>query len=117
MDLLTIDLTLSEDGDAEYSKEDRNLIKVRVQLPTGEMVCGAGYRVEVCLSKEGMIGFGTELLRAAYAPDGRVFFRHLRPSDSSLASQSLGVFMHPRSCELVVAEADLGTLEDALDVQ
>jgi hypothetical protein len=117
MDAVTIDLTPSEGGDDDYSKHDKNLIRVRVQLLTGEMVCSPDYRVEVCLSRDGMIGLATELLRAAHNPAGGFLFRRLRPSDPSLASEVLGVFMHPRSCELIVMEADLGTLENALGEQ
>lgn len=111
---LIIDLNPRGDNAEDYAENDRNVVQVRVQLPTGEMVSTPNYRVEISLSRDAMIGLATHLLRAAHRPEGQFFFQHLRPCDSNLASQILGVFMHPKSCELLVAEVDLGTLEDAL---
>ena len=116
MEEITINLT-PVIGEVEgFSRNDKNILKVRVQLPTGEIITSPHYRVELTLSRDGMVGLGTELLRAAYRSKEHYLFWHISPSIPSLASQKLGVFMHPDSCELMVTEEDLGTLEEALAI-
>lgn len=102
-----VDLDPPDDRVEQYEEKDANVLMVRVQLPTGEMVGGSNYRVEITLSKDAMIGLGTALIRSAcLADDETNLFWHLHPSIPELISQQLGVFLHPKSCELLMSEND-----------
>jgi hypothetical protein len=74
----------------------------------------AGDRVELRLSREAMLGLGTELIRAAHRQSAEPGFWHLSPAEPSFSSQMLGLYLTPDSCELLVAEDDLGSLDEAL---
>jgi len=113
MNKIEIDLTPKEE---EFFEEgERNIMKVRIQLPTGEMIDNVNYRVELSLSKEAMLGLGINLIRAVYNDSSKVNFWHLYPSESDFSSQSLGIYLHSTSCQLLVSENDFGSLQDVLD--
>jgi hypothetical protein len=97
-----------------FERADRNVIQVRVQLPDGTIISTANCIVEFNLSHDAMVGLGTELLRAAHGGDTRPGWE-LFPADRGLASQCLGVFLHPNSCRLNVWQVELGPLEKALE--
>jgi hypothetical protein len=105
MEKFIVDINPQTDKVEDFEREDKNLLKVRVQLPNGDMIEGQDYRVEITLSKEAMLGLGTSLIRAAHSGKDLKFW-HLHPADSSLTSQNFGVFLHPESCELLIAEKD-----------
>lgn len=46
-------------------QDDLKIVRVRVQLPTGEIVENNGYRVEIALTREAMIALSSSLLEAA----------------------------------------------------
>jgi len=100
----------------EFEEQDRNVAKVQVRLPSGDIVGSEEYTVVITLSRNAMLGIGKELIRSAYKDEDRTPHNwHLRPTDPSLPTQILGVFLHPDSCELIVGEQEMGTLENILD--
>lgn len=106
----TVDLYPSKEKVEPYEEKDENVLMVRVQLPTGEIIEGNGYRVELALSKDAMLALGTALIRAASVGDEEMNFWHLHPSIPELVSQDFGVFLHPKSCELLIAEKNIGNI-------
>jgi hypothetical protein len=98
-----------------YEENERNIIKVRVQLPSGEMIESSDYRVEVSLSEEAMLGLAIQLIRAVKNKDSKAKLWHLHPSELDFASQILGVYLHPKSCELLLVENDFGDLQTVLE--
>lgn len=98
-------------GDEEYERGGDNVLQVRFQLPSGEIVCDGGYRAELRLSRAAMIGLGSELIRAAYREDIDKLSWHLRPSEKDFASQALGIFLNPESSGLLVSSAGHGPVE------
>lgn len=114
MDKKQIGFTLLESREEDFKENEKNLLKVRIQLPSGEMISNSQYRVELRLSRDAMIGLGTELVRAASKQSQDLNFWHLHPSDNQLATQILGVFLHPESCELLVSEDDFGDLDTVI---
>lgn len=88
----------------EFERRDRNVVRARVQLPSGSIVSGQGYRIHLSLSRDGMLALGTNLIRAAHSETDELNFWHLHPSDSQLTSQNFGVFLHPESCEVLIDE-------------
>lgn len=114
METISIPLSPTKGEIESFEQDDRNILNVRVQNPAGEMIDGSGYRVEIKLSKDAMIGLGTELIRAAHRESAETRVWHLRPPDENLASRVLGVYLHPVSCELIIAGANFDTLESLL---
>lgn len=58
-------------------------------------------RVTLFLSRNALLGLGTELIRLAHDyKEGRHY--HLNPATEDMMIQTLGVFLSPGSCELVV---------------
>jgi hypothetical protein len=110
MEKFVIDLNPSKDKIETYEESDKNLLKIRIQLPTGEMVEGEGYRVEIALSNDAMLALGTSLIRAAHSKNKELNFWHLHPSDKDLISQNFGVYLHPKSCELLISEKDFESI-------
>lgn len=108
----TISLERSVDGLEVYEERDQNIARVRVQLPTGEVVADPRYRVELTLSKDAMLGLGTELIRLAVEGGDIKGVYHVHPIERDFASAVLGIFIVPESCELLVAHDDFGTIEE-----
>jgi hypothetical protein len=92
-------------------QDDLKIVRVRVQLPTGEMVENNGYRVEIALTREAMIALSSSLLEAAESQELANFW-HLHPPDTELISQNFGVYLHPSSCELLIAEYEFRPIEE-----
>ena len=115
MEEIKIDLTPNDEE--FYEVNDNNILKVRIQLPTGEMIDEAGYRVEIRLSKDAMLGLGINLIRAAYSEESNTNFWHLYPSEFGNAVQNLGVYLHPSSCQLLVSENEFEILEKELKIE
>lgn len=114
MKVININITPPDDQLEAFEERDQNIVNVRIQTPGGEMISGPGYRVELTLTRDAMMGLGTELIRAAHHNhvENRIF--HLRPADSELASRILGVYLHPSSCELILAGVSFPPLEQLL---
>ncbi len=110
-----ITLKPSQETRDSFELDEKNVLHVRVQLPTGEIVDGIGYRVEINLSRDAMLGLGVELIRAAHTGSQEKKLWHMHPSDHNLASQVLGVYLHPSSCELLISQREFGDLQTVLD--
>ena len=113
---ITITLKKNTDVLEEYEKNDRNMLKVAINLPDGRLVESPEYRVELVLTRDAMIGLGTELLRTAHTieNEGGLEHWHLDPIRAGGASQGMGVYIHPSSCELIIGVSNLGTVEEAI---
>jgi hypothetical protein len=109
---LTIPLEPSERPEP-FELADRNMIQARVQLPDRTVVSDPGFIIELNLSRDAMVGLATELLRAAHKHEASTGWE-MHPIDRDLASQCLGVFLHPNSCRLNIWHVELGTVAEAL---
>ena len=115
MKTVTIRLERQRKELEDFERDDKNVAQVRIRIPScGEMITDRSYLVELSLSRHAMLGLGTELIRAAHAGENETVFWHLRPSEPTLASQAFGVYLHPSSCQLIIAEVEHGTLESLL---
>lgn len=95
----------------EYAKEGDNLGEIWIIGPAGKRIINSEYRVQFFLSKNGLIGFGTALIRAAYKfREGSHW--HLEPISKNNVVQDLGIYMTPKSDELIICCDDLGKLDD-----
>jgi len=96
-----------------YEKNDENLITAWIIGPGGERFVDPSYRIEIFLSRDGMIGLGTELIRKAYGfKPGRHW--HLEPMIRDNVVQRMGVYVLPSSNEMIICCDDLGKVEDYL---
>lgn len=58
-------------------------------------------RVHITLSKNALLGLGTDLIRLAHDyGDGKDF--HIEPINKEYVVQSKGIMLHPESCELIL---------------
>ncbi|MDD9952663.1 MAG: hypothetical protein OXT67_13975 [Zetaproteobacteria bacterium] len=110
-----ISLKPNPDDLEPFQANENNIGQVRVQLPSGEMISGGDYRVELCLTRDAMIGLGTELIRNALNnKDSWDLAEHARPSTKDLPLEVMGMFLHPKSCELIFSGRKFQTLEEEL---
>ena len=117
MKTITIQLDRKHGEMEEFERNDKNLLQVRVRVPSVGMICDDAYLVELSLSRDAMLGLGTELVRAAHRENNETSFWHLRPSEQGFATRILGVYLHPSSCQLIIAEVEHGTLESLLNTE
>ena len=96
-----------------FAERERNIVQVEVSVQ-GVWHRSADCIVSVSLSRDAMIGLATALLRAAHAPADQSMFVELLPSAPHAATLAAGVFMHPESCRLNLAESDFGDLAHVL---
>ena len=73
--------------------------------------------MELSLSKNAMLGLGTELIRRAVQDQYKDKHWHLDPTtkgDIDNACQEMGVFLHPDSPEVVITQGEMGDLFEIL---
>lgn len=112
MKTIEIEMLPGDDNAESFEQDEKNIVKVRVQLPTGEIIDDSKYRVELSLSKEAMLGLATNLIRFVHDEKPPYGFWHLHRSEPDSYSQILGVYLHPKSCELMMSLDDFGCLDD-----
>lgn len=104
----------------EYELDDKNIAEVRVQIPTGEIVSGSKYKVSISLSPDAMVGLGTELIRKGLKlkEDGEKSYdyavEHLEGIYSINPCQKLGIYLTPKSCDLIILADDFGKVEEII---
>lgn len=106
MNSIVVSLNQPIDCREEYEEMDDNVMQVTLSGSPENPI------VDLLMSRNAMIGLGTHLLRQAYG--NAETFVELHPSDTSLATTSLGVYLHPKSCRLNVGHFEFGALEDLL---
>ena len=113
---ITISLDKTTDAVEEYEKDDRNLARVSVYFPDGRAIGSLSHRVVLELSRDAMMGLATELVRVAHGkmkPDGGEHW-HIDPVTADKATECMGLYLHPSSCELIITHRELGTVGAAI---
>lgn len=68
-------------------------------------------KVQLFLSRNALLGLGTELIRFAHQyREGKHF--HIDPAEADYIVQSLGIFLAPNSAELIVLCEDSEPIDD-----
>lgn len=96
----------------DFEKDNDNIALFRVFDEQNKDISEECVYVEMWLSKNGMIGLGTALIRLAhnFEKNKEIF---IAPSSKEKGTrQSMGIFLTPDSSELVICCADLGLLDD-----
>jgi hypothetical protein len=109
-----VPLNPTEENKSLYRAADENIIRVEIQLPSGELVKSSEHIVVISLSKDAMLGLGSSLIRAALKTNenrGCWEFERVKP-DSAI--EQLGVYLHPLSSKLILNLTPLGKCSDLL---
>lgn len=96
------------DNSEDHEINDRNIMMAQIIAPDGNILFGKGYLIQLTFSKDAMIGFGKELIRLAFNGD----FADLIPSREESKYLEMGVFLHPKSCQLIVEKYDFKKIDE-----
>ncbi len=101
MSKYNIKLGYPSDEEEEFELAGDNIAQIDVMDKNGNNIT-KDCRVQVTLSKNAMLGLGTELIRFAhnYSEGKHFHIDPIRPDGEAV--QSLGIMLHPESCELIV---------------
>ena len=114
MDKFEFDLNSINDA---FEEKSDNIMEVSVLGPGGRPMPSEQIRVLITLSKNAMIGLGTEPIRRAVQDKYMNQHWHLDPTvrgDVDNSTMQMGVFLHPNSTEVIFDQCEYGTLEDLL---
>ena len=104
MENYTIELNNNFDKEESFERTRDNIAHVTVYDSNGNDVTKQS-RVQITLSKNALLGLGTELIRLAHQyRNGKHF--HIDPISTESAVQSLGLMLHPDSCEFIIGCRD-----------
>ena len=100
-----------------FEKEGNNIVSLHVQDISGNNITN-DCKVQLTISKNGLLGLGKELIRYAYEPNKEGHHWHLDPArpNTSLV-QTLGIFLTPQSIEPIIGYAEHGKINQALNIK
>ncbi len=97
----------------EYEKNDDNVGEVVVFNNEGKDISGECC-VQLTLTKNGLLGLGSELIKLAHNfRDGKHFHIHQSTTKDD-ACQTMGIFLTPKSSELIITCGEYGKIDDYL---
>ncbi|HJV16176.1 MAG TPA: hypothetical protein VJ546_02120 [Bacillales bacterium] len=112
MEKYTIELNNKFDVEESFEKTGNNIAQVEVLDINGKDVTKQS-RVQITLSKNALVGLGTELIRLAHNYQNGKHF-HIDPICKE-AYQSMGIMLHPDSCELIIGCGDYEPYTEYID--
>lgn len=102
-------IDLKNDEHDEFESKADNVAVLQVFDNEGNEITKQS-KVSLFLSKNALLGLGTELIRLAHNyKEGKHY--HIEPASEDMMVQTLGVFLTPDSSELIVGCSD----EDVID--
>ncbi len=93
-----------------FEINEANVALLQIVDAAGNRIEGA--RIDLHISSDGLLGLGTELIRLSKGQDK---IRHLRPSAPSCAVSNTGVYLHPKSAELLILKHEFGSIGELLN--
>ncbi|PEL10252.1 hypothetical protein [Bacillus sp. AFS017336] len=113
MTVYNINLVNNSDEEEVFETEGNNIAEVTVIDNNGINIT-KDCSVMISLSKNALIGLGSELIRLAHDyKDGKHF--HIDPISKGNVVQSLGIMLHPESCELIVGCGEYKTFNEYIN--
>lgn len=108
--VIILDENNDDDFLEDYEKDDDNICEILVSNEKQEDITKK-CKVQLNISKNALIGLGTEMIRMAYKfKEGKHF--HIPPiKDKENIYQVMGVVLTPDSCELIVCCTENGTID------
>lgn len=113
---MTYRVALEKENKVEEFENRKNVLLVIVQSDTGAYLSD-GYHVKISLSKNAMLGFGTELIRCGAVKEG-VVGMHMDPSrpNSSIVF-GMGFTLLPESAPCVFSSWEEKNIDELLEEQ
>ncbi|EIT86170.1 hypothetical protein A374_06211 [Fictibacillus macauensis ZFHKF-1] len=103
-------IDLENDENDDFERLADNVGVLQVFDSNGNEITKSS-KVSLFLSKNALIGLGTELIRLAHNyKEGK--HHHIDPASKEMMVQTLGVFLTPDSCELIVGCSDEKVIDD-----
>lgn len=99
----------------KFEENKDNVAYVKVKNKSGQYIEPDQCKVQILLSKDGMLGFGKALIRYAYEHEkvgGPLHFYKMQPTGGITAT--LGIFITCESAEPVIGEDELKTIDQYL---
>lgn len=103
-------VNLEDDSQDNFDCEGKNVGKLTVLDKEGIDITSDS-RVILEMSEEGLLGLGVELIRLSKRyRDGSHY--HIYPSKKEFVTQSMGIFLTPKSCELIFSCREFSSIEN-----
>ena len=106
-----IDLDNDFDKEEAFEVTGDNIALVTVMDSSSGNDITQNCRVQITLSKNALLGLGTELIRLAHDYDNGKHF-HIEPINKEYVVQSKGIMLHPESCELILGCGDFDSFTE-----
>ncbi len=110
---ISVPLNPTDEEKEVYRARDENFIQVSFQRSDGKVTKDEDSRVILTMSKDAMFALGSALVRASCSTESSKGCWELRPASKEEAIECLGVYLHPKSCQMIINLDSMGTLEDA----
>jgi hypothetical protein len=109
------EVDISANCSKDFEKEWNNIAKFKVfDFDNNDISIKCQY-VEFGLSIDAMLGLGTELIRLAHNFEEGKEVHILPASKEKGAEQSMGIFLTPDSCELIIKCENFGPIDKYLE--
>ncbi|QFF99014.1 hypothetical protein PB01_09315 [Psychrobacillus glaciei] len=105
-----IDLSSDVDNEEDFEMTGDNIALINVMDMSGDEIT-QNCRVQITLSKNALLGLGTELIRLAHEYKDSKHF-HIEPINKEYVVQSKGIMLHPESCELILGCGDFDSFTE-----
>ena len=103
-------VSIDNDGHDKFEENADNVAVIEVFDNKGQKI-GSNSKVEIFLSKNALLGLGTELIRLAHNyVEGKHY--HITPADKEMLCQRMGIFLTPDSSELIITCCDNEKIDD-----
>ena len=99
----------------DYQSDRNNIASFNVFDENNNNISDAYKFVQIWISNNGMIGFGTELIRLAHNFEEGKEVKIIPSSKENGAQQSMGIFLTPESCELVIKCENFEPIDTYID--
>ncbi len=105
-------ISIDNDEHDEFEENADNVAAVEVFDENGQKM-GSDLKVEMFLSKNALLGLGTELIRLAHKyVEGKHY--HITLADKEMLCQRMGIFLTPNSNELIITCCDYEKIDDLI---
>lgn len=105
-------INIDNDEHDEFEVNADNVAVIEVYDKNGNRV-SSQTKVQIFLSKNALLGLGTELIRLAHNYVESKHF-HIMPADKEMLCQRMGIFLTPGSSELIITCSETKKIDDYL---
>ena len=106
------EINIDNDEFDQFDLESDNVGVIHVYNENGDII-NSKVKVQIFLSKNALLGLGTELIRLAHNfNEGKHV--HLEPAEKESLVQRLGIFLTPDSSEVIICCSNNKKIDDYL---